>query len=661
MNSSLTTSPHACVQSIALNEVRWTHGFWAERFELCRYGIVPHLWELMKGTSPTHYLQNFRIAAGLEEGRHRGAPFNDGDFYKWLEAACAVLDVAPDPEWEARIEEAIALIAQAQRADGYLHTKVLIAERNGTPDLKPWPEPTDFEMYNMGHLFTAACVHHRVTGRTSLLEVARKTADFLDKTFQHPTPQMMRCAVCPSHYMGLVELYRTTGETRYLELAERLIELRNLIPDGTDDNQDRIPFKQQRVAAGHAVRANYLYAGATDVFLETGDGTLWEPLESIWADVVKHKLYITGGCGALYDGASPDGVKEEQTITRVHQAYGRNYQLPNQAAYNETCANIGSVLWNWRMFRATDEARFMDVLELTLFNSVLCGATLDGTLFSYTNPLRALEKKPALLRYGGGVRAPFVSSFCCPPNLARTLAQMHSYAYAKSEETIWVNLYGSSTLQTEVAGEVVNLTQETDYPWGGSIKLKMNECGDAPFVLKLRIPGWAQDASVRLNDAQIDETPASGSYFQIRRTWKPGDVIELNLPMSPQLIEAHPLVEEVLNQVAVQRGPLVYCIESPDLPQDVRISDVCLSTSIRFTPRFDTELLGGVVVLEGEATARTRSQWNSGLYRAFTPSPTRPFRARFIPYFVWGNRGEPEMTVWLPLVEAPSEATVRAS
>jgi DUF1680 family protein len=642
------------VRSVDPGAVRWTRGFWAERFDVCRRRTIPALWSLMEGTERSHYLENFRIAAGIKEGRHRGAPFNDGDFYKLLEAACATLAVVPDAALERRIEEAVGIIGKAQRADGYLHTRVQIRQRNGDAEARPLHDPLDFELYNMGHLLTAACLHHRVTGRDSLLAVARKTADFLDETFRRPTPDLARLSVCPSHYMGTVDLYRTTGEPRYRELAKRFLDLRDIVPPGGgDDNQDRIPFRQQREAIGHAVRANYLYAGAADVYAETGDRTLWEPLEPIWESVVQRKMYITGGCGALYDGASPDGAENQKTITRVHQAYGRNYQLPNQTAHSETCASIGSALWNERMFRVTGEARFMDMVELALYNSVLSGVSLDGTDFFYVNPLRCLDTQPGELRWPR-TRTPYFSSFCCPPNVARTIARVSGYAYGTSDTALWVNLYGSSTITTALPnGPTVTFTQETEYPWDGRVRLRLDACDGSPdFALNLRIPGWAESAIVRVNGGRIREKPRPGTYCELRRTWRIGDMVELELPLRPQLMETHPLVEETRNHIAVRRGPLVYCLESPDLPPGVRLLDVMLPAKAELTARHDAALLGGVTVLEGRALVRSAPAPTIGdapLYRVFRATPTKSVPIRLIPYFAWGNRGPAEMSVWLPL------------
>jgi DUF1680 family protein len=640
--------PHAEVHTVGLDEVRWTSGFWGDRFDLCRTQIIPSMERLMVGTNYSQYFQNFRLAAGLEQGRPRGAPFNDGDFYKWLEGACAMLAVTKEGELDKRIDEIVAVIAKAQRSDGYIHTPVLIRARNGATNAIPFVDRNNFEMYNMGHLMTTACVHHRVTGKTNLLAVARKAADFLDRTFRGASPEVARSSVCPSHYMGMVELYRETGEARYLELAKKFFELRSQIKDGGDDNQDRIPFDQQANAMGHAVRANYLYAGAADLYMETGDESLWKPLEPIWRNLTTQKMYITGGCGALYDGASPDGVKDQKSITRVHQAYGRNYQLPNSTAHCETCANIGNVLWNWRMFLVTGEARFMDVVELALYNSVLSGVGLDGTNFFYTNPLRVTDPLPTELRWSR-TRVPFLSSFCCPPNLARTLAELSGYAYAKSNDALWVNLYGGSIITTTLTpGQSVKLTQETDYPWSGRVRFTLNECGSEPFALKLRIPAWAKGASLRINSSPIEAVPVSGEYFELRRTWLPNDILDLDLVMPVQWIETNPLVEETLNQVAAKRGPVVYCLESCDLPPGIKVMDISVPADVEVIARFDRRLLGGVAVLDGTFAARRSADWQEQLYREAKPAAAQPVKVALIPYFAWANRGKSEMTVWLP-------------
>ncbi len=644
-----TSSSFAKIRTVGLDEAKWTRGFWADRFELCDTQMVPAMGRLMEGTNYSQYYRNFQIVAGVRDGKCRGSTFNDGDFYKFLEGASATLAATNNPWIDSNLDQVIAVIAQAQETNGYIDTWVQLHQREGDTHAAPFSNPENFEMYNFGHLMTAACVHHRVTGKTNFLQIACKAANFLCDEFQNPTPALANNLICPSHYMGIVELYRTTGNPRYLELARKFLAMRDLVKVGGDDNQDRIPFPQQDEAEGHAVRANYLYAGAADLFLEDGDPNLWRPLAEIWTNVVTKKMYITGGCGALYDGASPDGSADQKHITRVHQSYGRNFQLPNTTAYSETCANIGNVLWNWRMFLATGDAKFMDVVELALYNSVLSGGALDGTNYFYTNPLRVTDPMPTKLRWSRQ-RVPYVSSFCCPPNLVRTIAESANYAYAKTPGTIWVNLYGGSMLDTTLAnGERIKLDMETAYPWNGRVRIKILQCGPEPVSLKLRIPGWAEGASVRINDGPADQSPRPQDYFALRRVWQPGDVVDLDLPMPVRLMQANPLVEEDLNQVAVQRGPVVYCLESPDLPPVTRVSSVQIPADIQLTARYDRRLLDGVVVLEGKALALSEANWRGELYRGFQPQKMTPLNIRLIPYCVWQNRGPSEMSVWLPL------------
>ncbi|MGD9636829.1 MAG: glycoside hydrolase family 127 protein [Pirellulales bacterium] len=641
-------SPHVVTHPLPLSDVKWTDGFWAERFDVNRSQSIPAMWEIMRGTKYKPFLVHFQIAAGDAEGDYHGAPWNDGDFYKFLEGVTATYAVTGDAKLLAILDESIDVIARAQRADGYIHTPVLIRQRHGDQTAQPFQDRHNFEMYNMGHLITAACLHHQVTGSDKFLNVARKTADFLEKTFADPSPELARNSVCPSHYMAMVDLYRVTGEKRYLALAEKFLDMRNIaIPDGGDDNQDRMPFVEQREALGHAVRANYLFAGAADLYAEDGDEKLLSALEPIWDNVVHKKLYITGACGALYDGASPDGSEDQAHITRVHQAYGRNYQLPNTTAHNETCAAIGNVLWNWRMFLITGEARYVDVLELALYNAVLSGVSLDGTDYFYVNPLRQTEPLPTALRWPR-VRVPFMTSFCCPPNVLRTIAEVGGFAYSTSDDAVWVNLYGGNTLATKLGGKPLKLRQETKYPWEGNVRITIDQCPANEFALKLRIPGWAEAATISVNGKADSAIALPGTYATLRRAWMSGDVVELDLKMLPQLVEANPLVEEARNQVAIQRGPIVYCLESPDLPPGVRVAEVSFPTNAWLTARFDPNLLGGVTVIETEGVAASSGDWEGQLYRPLAAGKTRRIPLRLIPYFAWSNRGQSEMSVWLP-------------
>jgi len=641
-------SPDAIVQPVSLTAVTWTDGFWADRLDVLRTRSIPAMWEIMRGTEYKPFLQNFLVAAGDIPGDFHGAQWNDGDFCKFLEAVCAANAINQDPKLGVILNQSIAAIGKAQRDDGYIHTPVLIKQRHGDQNAKPFQNRQNFEMYNMGHLITAACVHHRLTSRSEFLDIARKTADFLCDAFRDPTPELARNSVCPSHYMAVIDIYRETGDKRYLELAKKFLEMRSLVRDGDDDNQDRIPFGEQREAMGHAVRANYLYAGAADLFLETGDLTLRDSLDAIWKNLIEKKMYITGGCGALYDGASPDGSPNQSSISRIHQAYGRNYQLPNTTAYNETCAAIGNVLWKWRMFEATGDAKYVDVLETALYNAVLAGMSLDGTKYFYVNPLRQTDPLPTKLRWSRE-RVPFVTSYCCPPNVLRTIAEVGGQAYGTSDRAIWINLYGNNRLATSVGGSSLILSQETQYPWDGKVKITVEKCPATELSIKLRIPGWASDATLSVNGSPMDADLIAGSYAEVRRKWKVGDRMELNIPMTARLIEANPLVEEARNQVAIKRGPIIYCLESPDLPNDVRVQDMAIASDAKLSSRFDANLLNGLTVVEAQCVVKPSADWNGKLYRPLEAVPAHAIDARFIPYYAWANRGNSEMSVWLPL------------
>ena len=646
-----TTSPYAKLQRVGEGEVKWTKGFWAEEFDRCHKEVV-NMWQLLKSDRSNAW-NNFLVAAGKKEGDHHGPRWHDGDFYKWMEAVSHVYAVTADAGLDRLLEEIIPVIAAAQRADGYIHTPVIIRhDRLGRPDVLPFGDRMDFEMYNMGHLMTAACTHWQATGKTSLLDIAIKAADFLCGVFKNPTVELARNSVCPSHYMGLIDLYRTTGKAKYLELAGKLVEMRALMAGGGDDNQDRLPLRQQEEILGHAVRANYLFAGVADLYAETGDATLLEPLHRCWEDLVSRKMHITGGCGALFDGASPDGAKDQKVITRVHQAYGRPFQLPNVTSHNETCANIGNALWNWRMLAITGEARFADIIELVLHNSALAGISLDGESFFYTNPLRTVQDLPFELRWSR-VRQRYISSFCCPPNIVRIIASANNWAYSLSQEGLWVNLYGGNSLVSKLpSGGTLKVTQETRYPWDGLVKLAIQQCPAEAFDVFLRIPAWADGASVKVNGRAADAEVKPGTYAAISRTWRAGDAIELNLPMKVELVEAHPLVEEDRNQVAVRRGPLVYCLESVDLPAGVKLDNVVIPADITLSPRVETNFAGvlsELVVLEGQAEAVESPEWGEKLYRPFKFAPIKKIPVKLVPYFAWGNRGVGDMSVWLPV------------
>lgn len=637
--TNTSSSQYVKLRSVDIDNVKWTKGFWAEKFDLCHKVMIPNMWRLLEDPNISHAFTNFRIAAGLEEGQFKGTWWHDGDLYKWLEATAYVYAVTRDDELGQLMDRVIEVIGKAQQEDGYISTPIILGYRGVT---KRFEKLNYHELYNMGHLMTAGCIHYRATGKSSLLNIAKKTGDYLYTTFKERDPRLAHFGFNPSNIMGTVELYRTTQDNKYLELAQIFVDIRGSAPGGTDLNQTRTPLRNETEAVGHAVTANYLYAGAADVYAETGDKALLSALEKIWQNVAFQKMYVTGATGALHQGAS-------SALDSVHEAYGREYQLPNSTAYSETCANIANAMWNWRMLAITGEARFTDIVELVLYNSALSGIGIDGKHFFYTNVLRRTKDTP-FLSWDLPTRQPYLSCFCCPPNIVRTIANVHGWAYSISDEGVWINLYGANELNTELLdGTKLKLVQQTDYPWDGKIKITVNVPMKKEFSVMLRIPGWARDATLKVNGQAVRDKLLPGEYFRLNRIWSAGDVIELNLPMPVQLIDAHPLAEELRNQVAVKRGPIVYCMESIDLPEDVKVSEVVIPGDIKLKPRFDKELLGGVTVLEGKAEVIQEGDWSSRLYTELTPQEPKKITIRLIPYFAWSNRGVSEMTVWLPL------------
>jgi len=618
------------------------------------------------GLHGSHGFANFQVAAGTVKGKHHGPPFHDGDMYKWLEACAAVYAVTKDPKLDALMDKFIEQVALAQRADGYIHTPVVISERNagidshagdntvigiaiGADQKKAFASRLNFETYNLGHLMTAGIIHKRATGKTTLFDCGKKAADFLYNFLTNDAAELSRNAICPSHYMGAAEMYRETGEAKYLELAKGLIAIRDSVTNGEDHNQDRHKFRDQYEAMGHAVRANYLYAGVADLYAETGEAQLMKNLSAIWDDIVNHKIYIMGGCGALYDGVSPDGTTYDQpSIQQIHQAYGRQFQLPQEAAHNEICAQIGMLLFSWRMYQTTADGRYLDNIENELYNGILSGISLDGRDFFYTEALRRTKEFPYVMRWPKH-RQRYITCFCCPPNTLRTLCEAQEYAYSISKDTLYVNLYGQNSLVTKN----FVLEQTTDYPWDGNISIEIKKIKRLSTIV-LHIPSWADSYTLRVNGEQV-------SSPVITRKWKKGDRIELDMPMKPRLIEANPLVEEAKNQIAVMRGPIVYCLEGQDIQGDYRINDIAIPADVKFAETQLTIEGHKMVALEAEVPVVSKDFWrNNELYRELRPvkiatphsdqrSENQTTKIRLIPYYAWDNRGIQDMSLWLPL------------
>ncbi len=636
-SDQLLLSPHRLLHDLPPGAVRWSGGFWGERFELCRKVVLPRMREALEHPDNAARLGNFRVAAGVGEGGHQGAFWSDGDCYKYLEALARAYGLTGDPETAAELDEWIELIALAQEPDGYLNTQIQLVPERGR-----WTNLHHHELYNLGHLMTAAVAHHRATGKSTLLDVARRAADYLDTVFSPRPPELAHFGFNPSNIMGLVDLFRETGEKRYLVLAGVFVDMRGSQPGGTDQNQDRRPLRDESEAVGHAVTASYLYAGAADVVAETGDETLKAALERLWANVTQRRMAVTGAIGAYHQGVSP-------RHDPVHEAFGREYELPSRTAYHETCANLGMAMWCRRMLALGGEAKYGDVMERVLYNSGLSGMDVDGTRFCYTNPLARHGDRLPLLSHDSVERWSIWRCYCCPPQVARTLAGVHEWAYGLSAGALWVHLYGSGRVEVDVpeAGGLV-LRQETDYPWAGRVTLSIDQAPARRLALHLRIPDWAEGATLAVNGEQAATVPA-GAYAECRRDWSAGDRVILNLPLRVRLVQAHPDVEETRNQVAVARGPVIYCLESVDLPADVPIWEVYLPRRAELTARHEPGLLGGVTVIEGEAVRQRSGEWRGRLYGDLLETPPETVPLRLVPYYAWLNRGPGEMRVWLPL------------
>ena len=671
----MSRTKQAVMQNTPMGAVRWTGGFWGDRFQILSTTGIWSMWDTWNtpyetidalGLHGSHGFANFQVAAGTVKGKHHGPPFHDGDMYKWLEACAAVYAVTKDPKIDALMDKFIEQVALAQRADGYIHTPVVISERHAGIDTHASTENAagieigkdqkhafasrlNFETYNLGHLMTAGIIHKRATGKTTLFDCGRKAADFLYNFLTNDAAELSRNAICPSHYMGAAEMYRETGEAKYLELAKGLIAIRDSVTNGEDHNQDRHKFRDQYEAMGHAVRANYLYAGVADLYAETGEAQLMKNLSAIWNDIVDHKIYIMGGCGALYDGVSPDGTTYDQpSIQQIHQAYGRQFQLPQEAAHNEICAQIGMLLFSWRMYQTTADGRYLDNIENELYNGILSGISLDGRDFFYTEALRRTKEFPYVMRWPKH-RQRYITCFCCPPNTLRTLCEAQEYAYSISKDTLYVNLYGQNSLVTKN----FVLEQTTDYPWDGNISIEIKNIKRLSTVV-LHIPSWADSYTLRVNGEQV-------SSPVITRKWKKGDRIELDMPMKPRLIEANPLVEEAKNQIAVMRGPIVYCLEGQDIQGDYRINDIAIPADVKFAETQLTIEGHKMVALEAEVPVVSKDFWrNNELYRELRPvkiatphsdqrSENQTTKIRLIPYYAWDNRGIQDMSLWLPL------------
>ncbi len=621
------------IQPVPFTQVQVQDAFWAPRIATNTDRTIPHAFNQCVVTGR---VDNFAIAGGLKTGEHKGSfPFDDTDIYKTLEGAAYTLAVRKDEKREAYLDSLIALIAAAQEEDGYLYT----SRTNHAEHLRNWfgderwiKEQGSHELYNAGHLYEAAAAHYQATGKRNLLDVALKNADLVRASFG---PGKMQ--IPPGHQvieMGLIKLYRITGEKKYLDLAKYFLDIRGRSLDGRtlwgEYNQDHQPLIEQDEAVGHAVRAGYLYAGMADVAALSGDKNMLQAIDRLWDNVVNKKLYLTGGIGATGNG----------------EAFGKNYELPNMSAYNETCASIANVYWNHRLFLLHGDGRYLDVLERTLYNALLAGVALDGMHFFYPNPLESV---------GQHSRSEWFGCACCPGNVARFMASVPGYVYAVNDDRLYVSLYMSGTATVQVAERSVRIVQETRYPWDGRVVINVNPDKDGhTFTLNLRVPGWAQgrplagdlyryqtatpaQLSLRVN-GEPQALNIQKGFAAVRRTWHSGDTVELEMTMPVRRVLAHDSVAADRGRVALERGPLVFCTEWPDVP-DNHVRNLLLPDNAELSTDFQADLLSGVQVVRGQAVAYYQNS-KGGMEKR-----SQPFTA--IPYYAWAHRGRGEMTVWL--------------
>jgi DUF1680 family protein len=611
--------------------------FWSPRIEANRAATIPIAYRHSKETGRIDAWKLDWIE-GREPVPH---PYWDSDVAKWIEAAAYSLAAHPDPELEGRVDAVVDMIAAAQQPDGYLNVYfTVVAPEKRWANLGMW-----HELYCAGHLIEAAVAYREATGKRKLLDAVLGYADHIDSVFGPGKRDG-----CPGHQeieLALVKLYRVTGERRYRELARFFLdqrgsrpsffqrEMERLDPDDSRLNrhffgegesfrteycQDHLPVVEQSDVVGHAVRAMYMYCAMADVAAETGDAALLRACKRLWKSVCVRRMYVTGGVGS----------------SSHNEGFTADYDLPNASAYAETCAAIGLVFWNHRLLQIERDGRYADAMERALYNGVLSGVSLDGESFFYVNPLESR---------GEAHRQPWFAVSCCPPNIARLLASFGQYVYSESRSEACVHLYVQSRGELDLGGRKVVLEQRTGYPWKEKITITVRPEAAAEFTLSLRIPGWCRGARARLGGRSLRLAPLMRKgYARLRRRWNPGETVELTLPMPVERVEANPAVASTAGRVALQRGPLVYCLEEVD--NGASLDDLILPRNAKLDAKFDRNLLGGVIVIRGRASRVDRIAWRGDLYR-FAGSKAKSSTLKAVPYCVWDNRRPGEMLVWV--------------
>lgn len=619
------------IDPVPFTSVKVTDNFWGQRLQASREVTIPLAFSKCEETG--RYENFVKAAHPSDTYKVEGFSFDDTDVYKTIEGASYSLQTYPDKKLQKYIDSVLVIVAEAQEPDGYLYTARTVNPKHphNWAGKERWVavENLSHEFYNLGHMIEGAVAHYQATGKRNFLNIAIKYADCVCREIGNG-PQQKKYV--PGHQiaeMALVKLYMVTGDKKYLDQAKFFLDTRGYTSRKDAYSQAHKPVVEQDEAVGHAVRAVYMYSGMADVAAITGDSSYIKAIDKIWDNIVSKKIYITGGIGARHAG----------------EAFGNNYELPNQSAYCETCAAIGNVYMNYRLFLLHGDAKYFDVLERTLYNGLISGVSLDGGSFFYPNPLSSNGKYS---------RKPWFGCACCPSNVSRFIPSLPGYVYAVKNDQVYVNLYLSNKAELKVDKKKILLEQETGYPWNGDIRLKITQ-GNQDFTMKLRIPGWVrgnvlpsdlysyadnQKPAYQVSvNGQTVESDVNDGYLSIARKWKKGDVVEVHFDMIPRIVKANPKVEADHGRVAVERGPIVYCAEWPD--NKFNVHSILLNQHPQFKVTDKPELLYGIRQITTDAQALS--------YDKAGKLVTKDVELTLIPYYAWAHRGEGDMEVWLPI------------
>ncbi|WP_244163227.1 glycoside hydrolase family 127 protein [Paenibacillus pectinilyticus] len=640
---------------LPLKQIDIDDDFWSGYIQLVRNVVVPYQWEALNdridGAAPSHAIRNFKIAAGLEQGEFYGMVFQDSDVAKWLEAVSYLLETGQDPELERVADEIIDIIANAQQIDGYLNTYFTLKEPAGK-----WSNLAEcHELYCAGHMIEAAVAYYHATGKRKILDVACRLADCIDTVFGPEAGKIQGYDGHQEIELALVKLYHVTGDGKYLILSQFFLDERGKEPNfyeleyirrgqtkhfpmldmvfDRSYSQSHLPVRSQESAEGHAVRIVYMCSGMADVAAETGDKALLNACRVLWNNIVSKRMYITGAIGSMAHGES----------------FSLDYDLPSDTAYAETCASIGLIFFAQRMLQIEAKSEYADVMEQALYNTVISSISKDGRHFFYVNPLEVWPEasdKNKGFSHVKPERQGWFGCACCPPNIARFLASLGRYIYSLKDRTIYTHLYIGSLMKFDIDGSEIILKQCSNFPWDGKVSFEVSLDKETEFTLALRIPGWSGGAEIHVNGTRIAwEDDVIDGYVYIPRTWQPGDTIELHFPMTVSWMKGHPLVRETIGKVALQRGPIVYCLEEAD--NGANLHHIVLKQLTSQCDSFDENLLGGVLTITASAHRVQTESWGAQLYKANELTTTEAVNVTFIPYFSWANRGRGEMTVWV--------------